>query len=365
MSTPALSSSIGDNGPGLQVALYGLESAVGKPVPNADHYGLSQTAESWSTFSSTIHEAVSDVSHGVRRPDPELSDATKFYDSITSLSGPGDALGSDAQSLSSLTAMFSTGVVEMRRNIEKQLLWTALLLDGVALVVAGATTVSGGVSIGAATRGVRGTVESAGNNIRGFINTLQTITTLIDTFSPQFVSVMKTLLDKERFVDIEIFDPDGTRTHHYRIPLTKWLAWLNYLERGGQEWQWDRWSDNYDQLKENAVNGWWFDQWVAEVKGYNKESGWTPQFGSKLEHQELVPVLDRVWDWANIEQRQLVENKHGALDLDQLAQDELALERGWSVTWNINDKYPYTANEIAALERLEKLFPGKFQFNRM
>ncbi|MGY1990401.1 hypothetical protein [Mycolicibacterium fortuitum] len=364
-TTPSFPSSIGDNGPGLAVSLNGLESAVGKPVPNANSFTLANTAESWATFAKAIDEAVNDVSHGVQRPDPALPDATKFYDSITNLGAPGDALGADALSLSTLTANFSTGVVAMRGQIQQQLAWTAFLLQGSAAVTGVATAVTGTVAIGAEAKFVAQRVRAAGENIRGYINTLQTLTSVINTFAPAFLPTMKALLNKERLIDIEIFDPDGTRTHHYRIPLTKWLAWINYLERGGQEWQWDRWSDNYDQLKENSTNGYWFDQWVAKVNGYDAEHGWESQWGNKREHLELSPVPNRVWDWVNLEQRHLVENKHGALDLFQLTQDEIALREGWNVTWNINDKYPHTASEIAALERLERLYPGQFKFNRM
>ena len=48
----------------------------------------------------------------------------------------------------------------------------------------------------------------------------------------------------------------------------------------------------------------------------------------------------------------MVETKSGRIDYDQLGLDELALQNGVDVTYNINAKYAYTA---AALERLQKL----------
>ncbi|OBK02497.1 hypothetical protein [Mycolicibacterium conceptionense] len=63
--------------------------------------------------------------------------------------------------------------------------------------------------------------------------------------------------------------------------------------------------------------------------------------------------------------QELVENKSGALDLHQLSADEMALWAGWRVTWNINANYPYSESELAALARLEKLYPGKFTVNRI
>lgn len=49
----------------------------------------------------------------------------------------------------------------------------------------------------------------------------------------------------------------------------------------------------------------------------------------------------------------------------QLSADEMALWAGWRVTWNINANYPYSESELAALARLEKLYPGKFTVNRI
>src|SRR4051794_2059403 len=65
----------------------------------------------------------------------------------------------------------------------------------------------------------------------------------------------------------------------------------------------------------------------------------------------------------NPDLQELVENKSRRLDFGQLALDETALQRGWNVMRNINANYPYTANELAALERLEKLYPGQFTVN--
>jgi len=99
--------------------------------------------------------------------------------------------------------------------------------------------------------------------------------------------------------------------------------------------------------------------------GYSKNDGWTDQFGSRKSDLEKVPVTGRVWDWANPELKQVVENKSGRLDMDQLAIDEDALEAGWDVTYNINAKHPYTAGELAALQRLQDKYPDQFTVNRL
>ncbi|MEN3316617.1 MAG: hypothetical protein V7643_18 [Mycobacterium sp.] len=104
---------------------------------------------------------------------------------------------------------------------------------------------------------------------------------------------------------------------------------------------------------------------LPDIMGYDRDQGWEPQWGSKRDQLDEVPVPGRVWDWANPDLQELVENKSGRLDFGQLALDETALQRGWNVTRNINANYPYTANELAALERLEKLYPGQFTVNRI
>lgn len=364
---PALPSSVGDNGPGLEVVyLPGLdESLGGVEIPNADTDKLPLAAASWEAFAATINETVSEVTHQVRRPDPLLPDATAFYNTITSLGGPADALGADALSLSEAASTLSAGIVEMRANITNELRSMSLMHVLGAVVAAVATRVTARVSVKAGVEGLARRVRLAGERIRGFVSALQAVASLLSATAPRFTHADKAKVDKQRFIDIEIFDPDGTRSRHYRIPLSKWLSWLDYLNRGGDEWQWDRWSDAYDRLKENVANGWWFDQWVADVQGYSTEDGWTDQFGSRREDLALVPVQNRVWDWANPDLRELVENKSGRLDLDQLAQDEIALQADWNVTWNLNAHYQYSAAELAALERLRKLYPDNFTYNFM
>jgi hypothetical protein len=87
---------------------------------------------------------------------------------------------------------------------------------------------------------------------------------------------------------------------------------------------------------------------LPDIMGYDRDQGWEPQWGSKRDQLDEVPVPGRVWDWANPDLQELVENKSGRLDFGQLALDETALQRGWNATWNINANYPYTANELAA-----------------
>jgi hypothetical protein len=360
-----ISSSVGGNGVGLTDILPGLVEAVGKQAPNADTTDLDAASDMWQRFAATVADAVSDVVNQVKSPDRSLPDANAFYDTVTSLSAPADAVVTDARSLSSLTRGFSTSTTAMRQQIASEVNRTAMWIGGTASVSVLSSEVTGGASLRAEAAVVRRFVTQAGNNIRGYIAALETAAAAIDSFTAALDAAKKGLLDREKFVDIEIFDPDGTKTHHYRIPLSKWLSWQNYLQRGGHEWDWNRWSANYDQLKENSANGWWFDQYAANVMGYDKTQGWTDQFGSRKGDLDHVPVQGRVWDWANPELQQLVENKSGRLDMDQLAKDEQAMQAGWSVTYNLNANYAYSPAELAALQRMQERYPGQFTVNRL
>ncbi|WP_078345283.1 hypothetical protein [Mycobacteroides chelonae] len=175
---------------------------------------------------------------------------------------------------------------------------------------------------------------------------------------------MKAALDKNSLVAAEGFErrPDGTIKPTIRyFDRAKWEAWQRYLERGG-DWDIDRWSQAYDQLKENATNGWWFDQQIADIMGYDKEDGWRSQYGN------ADIAAGRRWDWAQLVDDtpiELVENKSGRLDFDQLRLDERALQQGISVTYNINSKYAYSEAELAALQQLQDRYPGQFIVNRL
>lgn len=360
-----ISSSVGANGVGLTDIIPGLVEAVGKETPNADTKGLDAASDMWQRFATTVAEAVSDVVNQVRRPDHDMPDATAFYETIANLSAPADAVAADGRTLSALTHSFSAATSAMRANIASEVNSTAMWMGGAASVVVLSSEVTGGASFRAVPAAMRWRLNQAGTNIRSYIAAVETAATAIDSLTVALDPAKKGLLDNQKFVDIEIYDPDGTKTHHHRIPLSKWLAWQNYLHRGGQEWDWNRWSSNYDQLQENSANGWWFDKYAAEVMGYSKNDGWTDQFGSRKSDLEKVPVTGRVWDWANPELKQVVENKSGRLDMDQLAIDEDALEAGWDVTYNINAKHPYTAGELAALQRLQDKYPDQFTVNRL
>ncbi len=360
----SLRSSIGANTDGLTDILPGLVDAVGKQTPNADTGKLDTSAKTWGQFGTTVSEAVGEVTEYVKRPDASLPDATAFYDTITSFGGPGSALGADALSLSGFTRNFSSATTVMREAIAREVEMTAYELEGSAAVSILSSEVTGGASLRAEAAVIRRLVARAGNDIRGYIATLQAAASVIDTFTPTFQPAMKAVLDNNSLIPAEGFErnPDGTIKPTVRyFDRAKWEAWQRYKARGGL-WDIDRWSKAYDQLKANAANGYWYDQQVADIMGYNKDDGWNKQFTDN----QIVP--GRRWDWAHIVDGrpvELVEDKSGRLDFDQLAADERALNQGIRVTYNINSSYEYSPSELAALQRLQAEFPGRFTVNRL
>lgn len=356
--TSTISSSVGANGVGLADIIPGLVESVGKETPNADTKGLDAASDTWQRFATTVGEAVSDVVNQVRRPDRDMPDATAFYETITNLSAPADAVAADGRTLEALTRSFSAATHAMRANIAAEVNSTAMWMGGAASVVVLSSEVTGGASFRAVPTLMRWRLNQAGTNIRTYIAAVETAATAIDSVTVALDPAKKGLLDRQKLVDIEIYDPDSGTTRRTRVPLSKELAWERYKERGGQ-WDWNRWSKTYDQLKANAANGWVFDKYAAEVMGYSKDDGWHSQYSD----QTIVP--GRRWDWVSPDLNEFIENKSGRLDMDQLAKDERVLALGHQLTYNLNANYPYSPAEIAALQRLQDRYPDQFTVNRL
>lgn len=353
-----ISSSVGNNGVGLNDILPGLVEAVGKEAPNADTSGLDAASDMWQRFAATVGEAVGDVVNQVRRPDHNVPDATAFYEAITALNAPADAIADDGRSLGRLTRELSAATKTMRENTEKEVRSTAEWMGAAVAVSVLPSGVTGGASFRAGATIMRWRINTAGTSIRGYIAAVETAATAIDSFTAALDPGKKSRLDRQKLIDIEIYDPDARTTRRYRVPLSKELAWERYKERGGQ-WDWNRWSKTYDQLKQNAANGWAFDKYAAEVMGYSKDDGWHSQYSD----QTIVP--GRRWDWVSPDLNEFIENKSGRLDMDQLAKDERVLALGHQLTYNLNANYPYSPAEIAALQTLQDRYPDQFTVNRL
>lgn len=353
--------SVGNNGIGLTDVIPGLVAAVGEPVPNADTVKLSTVSSAWMPLATALQSTVGQVIAQVKPPDPSLPDATAFYSTAMSFNSSAAALSADATSLSQLSEAFSTATTGMRTGISDEIYATALELEGSAAVSILSSEVTGGSSVLLGTARASYRIATAGRRIYQLIQTLKAATSAMQALVTAFQPAMKAKLDNATLIPAEGFErnPDGTIKATVRyFDRAKWEAWQRYLQRGGTL-DIDQWSKAYDTLMANAANGSAFDQYVAQVMGYDTPHGWQSQYRDA----DIVP--GRIWDFANPDLRELVENKSGRLDLGQLADDEQALEEGWNVTYNINANYQYSASELARLQRLQDLYPGQFIVNRI
>jgi hypothetical protein len=354
---PALGSSVGDNGAGLEEIIVGLAADVGIPVPNADYVKLGRAATMWAPLAAGLTDAVATISHQVRPPPEGAPDAMAFYDKVMTLNAPAAALSADALSLGALSGNFSTGVIGMRVEICAEIQSMVAELGGAGAVSSLPTKVAGRVAWPVAVAKFAWRVYQCGQRIRALVEALNAATSAMQAYVPALQTGMKALLDQMKYVEIDVLDPDGTRTHHYRVPLSKWLSWLNYLHRGGHEWDWQRWSASYDQLKENSAVGWIFDKWIGESKGYTTDQGWSSQYSNP----DLAP--GRIWDRANPDLQTLVEIKSGALARGQIPADELAMQKGWTVIYELNSNFSYSPADLKEIARLQERYGSRFIVN--
>lgn len=152
--------SVGDNGVGLTDVLPGLVEAVGAPVPNADMGKLSTTGAAWAPLGTALTEAVQSVIAQVRRPDPSLPDATAFYSKLTSLSGPGEALSTDAVESGSLTEQFALANYGMRAGIAEEIYPAAADVQMSVTVNIQVTKVTGAAGVAISKNGYQATSAS-------------------------------------------------------------------------------------------------------------------------------------------------------------------------------------------------------------
>lgn len=239
-------------------------------------------------------------------------------------------------------------------------------LIGVATVVG--TRIAGKKAVQVGGRLTAREVGETGKEINGLIRALEPVVASMRTFVTALNPTMQGLLDQTTQFPAESYElqPDGTfkKTIRY-FKLEKWMAWQRYLLRGG-DMDIDTWSDYYDRIRQNQADGDAFDKLAADVMGYDKGEGWTPQFGSKKEDYDKVPLPGRHWDWGNPDLQQVAEHKKGKLDSDQMVTDREVLERTrWTVTYNINANHQYTKAEEDWLAQMQKAFPGRFIVNRI
>ncbi|MGW5572807.1 hypothetical protein ACWEVD_16525 [Nocardia thailandica] len=111
---------------------------------------------------------------------------------------------------------------------------------------------------------------------------------------------------------------------------------------------------------ENSGTGSEYDQKVAEIMGYTPEEGWKPQ-------QQVDGVPGRRYDFVHYDEDgepdELVENKSGRLDREQLEKDEGALQDGFNVTYNVRG--PLSNSDQKELDRLKSIYGDKFTVNQV
>lgn len=361
-------SAVGDNGPGLDDFIPGLVEAVGEPCPNGDYEKLGRMAPAWTALGAAVNRSSSEWIAKIHRPDPSMVDAVALYDEILKLNEPAIAIAGDAMKLASFTSTFGTAIHTFRDQSAKAIDDLVLIIGVIGAAAVVGTRIAGTKAIAIGGRLTTREISETGKEIGGFVRALEPLIAGMRTFVTALNPIMQTLLDQAATLPAESneLQPDGTwkKTIRY-FSLEKWMAWQKYLLRGG-DMDIDTWSKYYDRIRQNQADGDAFDKHVADIQGYDKGQGWTPQFGARKEDYDKVPLPNRHWDWANPDLAEVAENKKGKLDTDQMVTDREVLERTrWSVTYNINANHQYTKAEEEWLAQMQRDFPGRFTVNRI
>lgn len=353
-------SAVGDNGPGLNTDIPGLLSAIGVAVPNANPAKLADAGEALDALASMIKDKSEDVLSAASTPPPDMGpDAALLHEEIlNNVMAPAGHLHEDGATLASAATGFGASVVAKRDEITSEInsLGVSLAITVTAGVLA--TLVTAGVSNLAAAGLTAVRVAATGRRIVSVIRVLGADSAAV---SSSLTSVRAAGGLSARLVEtinkpLATFEinEDGTIKTSPVFPKWKQDAWERYLANGG-DLSMEEWSKKYDQLMNNVSNGSEWDQEVRDIMGYKVEAGWLPQ--------QRVPGIgvDRVWDFVNLQSRELVENKSGRIDYDQLVKDESALRQGWRVTYNLRD--PLSPAQLDRLENLARMYPGAFTYN--
>lgn len=364
-----LPTSIGPNPEPLVTDIPGLTDAIAKDLPNGNDVKLDIVGDLLGDLATVIGEQNDAVRKFGREPGARDSrDAHLLYDEyVANVLAPGGMLKEDATTLANAATTFGQELVTQRRDMNtaiEELTMTA----AVTLAVGAAGTVvtatgSNWVSLGV----TAGRVTTTGLRIRSLVETLQTASRTIGTTltTLRVTANISALMDEtisKTLTNFEI-DPDtGVIKMQPVFPKWKQEAWERYLADCGTRpsgcLSMEEWSKKYDQLMENTANGTEWDQEVGEILGYTKEDGWHPQ-------RHVEGVDGRRYDFVHYnedgEPDELVENKSGRLDGEQLVKDEQALDAGYKVTYNL--KAPVSPSQQAELDRLKAEYGDQFTVN--
>ncbi|MEV0688197.1 hypothetical protein AB0I35_30460 [Nocardia sp. NPDC050378] len=361
--------SIGATGDPLITDIAGLVEQIGIPLPTGNDEKLKNVGASLKAIATVVQEQTDAVRKVGREPgDRDSEDARKLYDEyVEGVLGPSGMAASDANTLASAATTFGEQIVKQRQSMEDachQFLAEATITLGVGVlgtvVTVGGSDVAAGVIT--ATR-----ITSCANRIRTSIELLIAIVRMArSTFalvklSNTAIQLMSKTVQKP-VVKVDIDKDSGERKMQITFPNWKQEAWERYLEtchlrRGGCKTM-EEWSRLYDQLMENTGNGSEWDQKVAEIMDYTPEEGWAAQ-------RHVEGVDGRRYDFVHYnedgEPDELVENKSGRLDTEQLAKDEGALEQGYRVTYNL--KSDLSPSDQRALDRLKSIYGDRLTIN--
>ncbi|MEU2256833.1 hypothetical protein ABZ540_27035 [Nocardia xishanensis] len=358
-----LPTAIGDNGDSLHTDIPNLLREIGFKVPNGNHIKLADTGKVLEELRAIIRDKTDDVRKYGREPGPRDSDAARrLYDEyLNNVLAPSGMVEADAASLVQSAKGFGEQIVKQRNDIESEM--RALTRDvGITVVIGLAGTVITATGSDWAAAGVTtARVVSAANRIRGFIQLLRaasrTLCTTLSTVRTTAAAVR--LLTETIHKPLATFevDPDtGAIKTGAIFPKWKQEAWERYLAdchtRPSGCLSMEEWSRKYDQLMENTSQGSEWDREVGALMGYTPENGWQPQ-------RQVDGVPGRRYDFVHYDEDgepdELVENKSGRLDNEQLEKDEQGLKDGYAITYNIRS--PLSPSDQRKLDRLQAEYP--------
>lgn len=361
--------SIGPNGEPLITDIPGLIDAIARDLPNGNDVKLAIVADLLDDIGNAIRQHSDEVRKFGREPgERDSRDAHLLYDEyVSNVLGPSGMAEEDATTMAGAARKFSQELVAQRQDMNQAI--QELTTEAAATLAIGAagSFVTATGSNWAAMGITAARVGSTAMRIRSVVETLQTATRAIGTtmttlrVTASVVQLMNETISKP-LANFEV-DPDtGVIKTTPVFPKWKQDAWERYLlncgTRPGGCVSMEEWSRLYDQLMENTSNGSEWDQEVGELMGYTPENGWQPQ-------RHVDDVDGRRYDFVHYDEDgypdELVENKSGRLDGDQLVKDELALEQGYKVTYNL--RAPLSPSDQAKLDALEAAYGNQFTVN--
>ncbi|MCP2290043.1 hypothetical protein [Nocardia amikacinitolerans] len=356
--------SIGDNGDSLNTDIPDLLREIGFKVPNGNDIKLADTGRVLEELRAIIRDKTDDVRKYGREPGPrDANEARLLYNEyVDNVLAPSGMVEADAASLAQSAKGFGEEIVKQRKDIETEM--RALTRDvGITIAAGLAGTVITATGSDWAAAGVTAArVTIAANRIKNLIQLLnaaaRTLGTTLSTVRTTAAAVR--LLQETIHKPLATFevDPDtGAIKTGAVFPKWKQDAWERYLadchNRPSGCLSMEEWSKKYDQLMANSSQGSEWDREVGALMGYTPEDGWQPQ-----RHVEGVP--DRRYDFVHYNEDgvpdELVENKSGRLDNEQLVKDEAALKFGYPVTYNIRS--PLSPSDQRKLDDLQSEYPS-------